>query len=74
MYFFSLLFIAIKVMSILLTLERDDYPCKFLSQLQISRLIYTNSGVAILALASNAIHLLWKWPRNERNSTGKVKT
>jgi len=39
---------------------------------QISRLIYTNSGNAILALASNAIHLLWKWQRNERNSSGKV--
>ncbi|KAJ6829013.1 protein TPR3-like isoform X4 [Iris pallida] len=39
---------------------------------KISRLIYTNSGVAILALASNAIHLLWKWPRNERNSGGKA--
>ncbi|KAJ6803980.1 protein TPR3-like isoform X2 [Iris pallida] len=39
---------------------------------KISRLIYTNSGVAILALASNAIHFLWKWPRNERNSSGKA--
>ncbi|KAG1363980.1 protein TPR3 [Cocos nucifera] len=39
---------------------------------KISRLIYANSGVAILALASNAIHLLWKWPRNERNPTGKA--
>ncbi|KAG8096738.1 hypothetical protein GUJ93_ZPchr0013g34568 [Zizania palustris] len=39
---------------------------------KISRLIYTNSGVAILALASNAVHLLWKWPRNDRNSTGKA--
>ncbi|KAJ3677253.1 hypothetical protein LUZ60_002977 [Juncus effusus] len=39
---------------------------------KISRLIYTNSGVALLALASNAIHLLWKWPRNERNPTGKA--
>ncbi|RWW08250.1 hypothetical protein BHE74_00040558, partial [Ensete ventricosum] len=38
----------------------------------ISKLIYTNSGFAILALASNAIHLLWKWPRNERNSSGKA--
>ncbi|KAK2432410.1 topless-related protein [Trifolium repens] len=36
---------------------------------KISRLIYTNSGNAILALASNAIHLLWKWPRNDRNSS-----
>ena len=40
--------------------------------LKISRLIYTNSGNAILALSSNAIHLLWKWQRSERNSSGKV--
>ncbi|KAK9677244.1 hypothetical protein RND81_11G130300 [Saponaria officinalis] len=39
---------------------------------KIARLIYTNSGNAILALASNAIHLLWKWHRNERNSSGKA--
>ncbi|KAL5988108.1 RNA polymerase II associated Paf1 complex subunit Tpr1 [Asimina triloba] len=39
---------------------------------RISRLIYTNSGVAILALASNAIHLLWKWQRNDRTSSGKA--
>lgn len=42
-------------------------------QLQISRLIYTHSGNAILALSSNAIHLLWKWPQNYLNSSGKVK-
>ncbi|KAK4754266.1 hypothetical protein SAY87_002370 [Trapa incisa] len=39
---------------------------------KISRLIYTNSGSAILALASNAVHLLWKWQRSDRNSTGKA--
>ncbi|XP_024935003.2 protein TOPLESS isoform X1 [Ziziphus jujuba] len=39
---------------------------------KISRLIYTNSGNAVLALASNAIHLLWKWQRNDRNSAGKA--
>ncbi|XP_021906564.1 protein TOPLESS [Carica papaya] len=39
---------------------------------KISRLIFTNSGNAILALASNAIHLLWKWQRSERNATGKA--
>ncbi|KAJ8755367.1 hypothetical protein K2173_019165 [Erythroxylum novogranatense] len=39
---------------------------------KISRLIYTNSGNAILALASNAIHLLWKWQRTERNASGKA--
>ncbi|KAF8389129.1 hypothetical protein HHK36_025815 [Tetracentron sinense] len=38
----------------------------------VSRLIYTNSGVAILALASNAVHKLWKWPRNDRNVSGKA--
>jgi hypothetical protein len=39
---------------------------------KISRLIYTNSGVALLALCSSAVHKLWKWARNERNLTGKV--
>ncbi|KAK7261959.1 hypothetical protein RIF29_28285 [Crotalaria pallida] len=39
---------------------------------KISRLIYTNSGNAILALASNAIHLLWKWQQSDRNSSGKA--
>lgn len=39
---------------------------------QISRLIYTNSGGAVLALACNAVHKLWKWQRNERNPGGKV--
>ncbi|XP_031482631.1 protein TPR3-like [Nymphaea colorata] len=39
---------------------------------KISRLIYTNSGIALLALASNAFHLLWKWQRNDRNTSGKA--
>lgn len=43
-----------------------------ISAMRVSRLIYTNSGLAILALASNAVHKLWKWPRNDRNSTGKA--
>lgn len=38
-----------------------------LSAIRVSRLIYTNSGLAILALASNAVHKLWKWPRNDRS-------
>ncbi|XVE53582.1 hypothetical protein DITRI_Ditri03aG0014200 [Diplodiscus trichospermus] len=41
---------------------------------KISRLIYTNSGNAILALAFNAIHLLWKWPRSDLNLSGKATT
>ncbi|GLU01279.1 hypothetical protein SLE2022_185910 [Rubroshorea leprosula] len=41
---------------------------------KISRLIYNNSGNAILALASNAIHLLWRWSRNDLNTSGKATT
>ncbi|XP_020240735.1 protein TPR2-like [Asparagus officinalis] len=38
---------------------------------KVVRLLYTNSGLAVLALASNAIHKLWKWQRSERNPLGK---
>ncbi|XP_042420802.1 protein TOPLESS-RELATED PROTEIN 2-like isoform X1 [Zingiber officinale] len=38
---------------------------------KVVRLLYTNSGLSILALGSNAIHKLWKWPRNERNPSVK---
>nr|KAJ0208380.1 hypothetical protein LSAT_V11C500251820 [Lactuca sativa] len=38
---------------------------------KVMRLIYTNSGLSLLALASNAIHKLWKWQRSERNPSGK---
>ncbi|XP_022729897.1 topless-related protein 1-like [Durio zibethinus] len=41
---------------------------------KITRLIYTNSGNAILALALNAIHLLWKWPQGDLNLSGKATT
>ncbi|CDP21023.1 unnamed protein product [Coffea canephora] len=39
---------------------------------KILRLLYTNSGLALLALGSNALHRLWKWQRSERNPSGKV--
>ncbi|OMO61635.1 hypothetical protein CCACVL1_23364 [Corchorus capsularis] len=39
---------------------------------KISRLIYTNAGNAILALASNASHFLWKWAQNDLNLSGKA--
>lgn len=39
---------------------------------QVVRLLYTNSGVGLLALGSNAIQRLWKWSRNEQNPSGKV--
>lgn len=45
-----------------------------LLSVRIIRLMYTNSGGAILALAYNAVHKLWKWQRNERNVTGKACT
>ncbi|XP_011073420.1 topless-related protein 4 [Sesamum indicum] len=45
-----------------------------LLSVRIIRLIYTNSGGAILALAYNAVHKLWKWQRSERNVTGKATT
>ncbi|KAG0500151.1 hypothetical protein HPP92_000223 [Vanilla planifolia] len=41
---------------------------------KVARLIYTNSGLSILALASNAVHKLWKWPKTERNASGKATT
>ncbi|KAK6124891.1 hypothetical protein DH2020_041377 [Rehmannia glutinosa] len=45
-----------------------------LLSVRIIRLIYTNSGGAILALAYNAVHKLWKWQRSERNASGKATT
>ncbi|KAL4565123.1 hypothetical protein LXL04_029208 [Taraxacum kok-saghyz] len=38
---------------------------------KVVRLIYTNSGSGLLALASNAIHKLWKWQPSEHNPSGK---
>ncbi|XP_044464620.1 protein TOPLESS-like isoform X1 [Mangifera indica] len=38
----------------------------------ISKLIYTNAGNAILALASNATHLFWKWPKTDLHLSGKA--
>lgn len=43
-----------------------------LPSMRVSRLIYTNQGVAILALAANAVHKLWKWQKNDRNTSGKA--
>ncbi|KAH0703657.1 hypothetical protein KY285_017935 [Solanum tuberosum] len=59
---------------IVISFDDSVSDCDSICLLQISRLIYTNSGDAILVLASNAINLLWKWLRNERNSGGKTTT
>ncbi|XP_019441183.1 PREDICTED: topless-related protein 3-like isoform X2 [Lupinus angustifolius] len=42
------------------------------SSIKVVRLLYTNSGVGILALGSNGIQKLWKWARSEQNPTGKA--
>ncbi|KAL2550958.1 Protein TOPLESS [Forsythia ovata] len=49
------------------TLKLPDH----LTASKVVRLLYTNSGLALLALASNAVHKLWKWQRNERYPSGK---
>ncbi|KQJ95284.1 protein TPR2 [Brachypodium distachyon] len=38
---------------------------------KVVRLLYTNNGIALLSLCSNAGHKLWKWQRSDRNPTGK---
>ncbi|GMP28463.1 hypothetical protein CsSME_00003993 [Camellia sinensis var. sinensis] len=39
---------------------------------KVARLLYTNSGVGVLAFGSNGIQKLWKWVRSEQNPNGKV--
>ncbi|GMY34068.1 WD40 domain-containing protein [Fagus crenata] len=39
---------------------------------RIIRLTYTNLGGAILALASNAVHKLWKWQTSDGKATSSV--
>ena len=58
-------------------MENTYFQLQFLSfsltlslAIQISRLVYTNGGDAILVLIS--IHFLWKWPQ-DLNYSGVVK-
>ncbi|KAH7854178.1 hypothetical protein Vadar_011088 [Vaccinium darrowii] len=39
---------------------------------KVARLLYTNSGDGVLALACNGSMRLWKWGRSEENPTGKA--
>ncbi|XP_057466216.1 topless-related protein 3-like isoform X2 [Actinidia eriantha] len=39
---------------------------------KVARLLYTNSGVGVLALGSNGTQKLWKWVRSEQNPSGKA--
>ncbi|KAL5853179.1 hypothetical protein ACOSQ3_008297 [Xanthoceras sorbifolium] len=50
------------------------HPPSYMEVNKMSRLIYNNAGNAILALASNGIHLLWKWPKDYLNLSGKATT
>lgn len=40
--------------------------------IKVVRMIYTNSGGALLVLTDNAVHKLWKWQKNERHPSGKA--
>ncbi|XP_022883312.1 topless-related protein 4-like [Olea europaea var. sylvestris] len=44
-----------------------------LTSTRVSRLMYTNSGKAILALYANAVHNLWKWPKSDCNPTREAR-
>ncbi|KAH7668741.1 WD40 repeat-containing protein [Dioscorea alata] len=46
-------------------------PDTMTSSAKVVRLLYTNSGLAVLALTLNGIHKLWKWNRTERNPSAK---
>ncbi|KAF8394610.1 hypothetical protein HHK36_020824 [Tetracentron sinense] len=57
----------------------DPVQCRVVTMLdsagpvsKVVRLLYTNSGVGILALGSNGIQKLWKWSRSEQNPSGKA--
>ncbi|XP_022722525.1 topless-related protein 2-like isoform X2 [Durio zibethinus] len=39
---------------------------------KVARLLYTNSGVGVLALGTSGVQKLWKWSRSEQNPTGKA--
>ncbi|XP_047328825.1 topless-related protein 3-like isoform X2 [Impatiens glandulifera] len=39
---------------------------------KVARLLYTNSGVGLLALVSSGVQKLWRWGRSEQNPSGKA--
>ncbi|XP_020598905.1 protein TPR2-like isoform X2 [Phalaenopsis equestris] len=52
-------------------LKAITLPDSAKSKNKILCLIYTNSGLDVLALASNAVHKLWKWQCGEQNPSGE---
>ncbi|KAE8686715.1 Topless-related protein 2 [Hibiscus syriacus] len=47
-------------------------PDNLESASKVARLLYTNSGVGVLALGTNGVQKLWKWSRCDQNPTGKA--
>ncbi|KAK3436833.1 hypothetical protein EUGRSUZ_C01361 [Eucalyptus grandis] len=47
-------------------------PPDNLTAMRVSRFIYTNLGLAILASSSIAVRKLWKWQKSVQNLTGKA--
>ncbi|XP_038991993.1 topless-related protein 2-like [Hibiscus syriacus] len=47
-------------------------PDNLESASKVARLLYTNSGVGVLALGTNGVQKLWKWSRSEQNPTAKA--
>ncbi|TVU38612.1 hypothetical protein EJB05_11996, partial [Eragrostis curvula] len=43
-------------------------------EIKVIRLLYTNNGIAVLALCSNAVHKLWKWKCSDKNPHGVSTT
>ncbi|CAD6272814.1 unnamed protein product [Miscanthus lutarioriparius] len=41
------------------------------SSSKVMRLLYTDNGLALLALSSNDVHKLWKWEHRDKNPRGK---
>ncbi|GJT17439.1 topless-related protein 4-like protein isoform X1, partial [Tanacetum coccineum] len=44
------------------------------SLMQVTNLVYTNSGLRVLALVANVVHKLWKWPKMNIIPVGSDKS
>ncbi|KAH7692892.1 YVTN repeat-like/Quinoprotein amine dehydrogenase protein [Dioscorea alata] len=52
-------------------LKALQLPDSMTTTAKVVRLLYTNSGLSLLALTLNGVHKLWKWQRTERNPSAK---
>ncbi|GJY09593.1 topless-related protein 4-like protein isoform X1 [Tanacetum coccineum] len=44
------------------------------SMMRVTNLVYTNSGLGVLALVANVVHKLRKWQKNDRNTSRKSQS